>query len=436
MAKLLVSDDDSQVLEVVSLILEGAGHQVVTARNPRDVLPLASQTPLDVIILDVDMPVSGFELLGQLRSAEATSSVPILFLSGLSGGADRVRGLREGADDYLVKPFEPEELVLRVERLVSWNERSGPVRTQESLPVAEEPPEPEATPGSIPLRLGRYEVFDVIGQGSMGTVYRGHDPRLERPVALKTIRLDTARGRHRLEMLERLRREAVTVARFSHPNIVAVYDMGDEGSSAYIAMELVEGRSLRELLQDQGPLPAKAVLPLAVAVARGLTVAHSGEVIHRDVKPGNVLLGWDGAIKVSDFGLAFILSSLAQHSTEVSGTPGHVPPEVLSQKSYTAKGDLFGLGATLYETLTGVHPLAGPTLRDTILNTMHGRIRPLSEVCPDLPPALAALITDLLAFDPEARPSARQVVEIAEREAGGPGQLRWSPELLQPPSDH
>lgn len=429
MAKILVIDDDSQVLELVSLVLEGAGHSVVTTSDSSSVLRLASEIQIDVVILDINMPVSGFEVLGSLRGDEATASIPILFLSGLGDGAHRVRGLREGADDYLVKPFEPEELILRVERLVAWRERSGPVKVIEPRQETYDANDlwsvrPKPKKPAMPLRLGRYEVCDVIGQGSMGTVYHGWDPRLERSVALKTIRLDTTPGGQRLEMLDRLRREAVTIARFSHPNIIAVYDMGDAGDSAFIAMELVDGPSLREFMVQHGPLGVEQMVPLGAQVARGLASAHAAEVIHRDVKPGNVLLGNDGAIKVSDFGLAFVVSSMTEDSTEISGTPGYVPPEVMNQSPYTESGDLFGLGATLYESLTGVHPLAGSTLRDTIMNTLHGRVKPLTDLVTDIPSSLLELVMSLLAVAPENRPTAEEAADSLETQASSRG-YRW-----------
>ena len=435
LARVLVSDDDPQVLELVSLVLEGAGHTVITTSDPRTVLPLVSQSDFQVIILDINMPVSGFELLGKLRDEKSTARLPILFLSGLGGGADRVRGLREGADDYLVKPFEPEELILRVERLISWGDRSNTQDVTDQgrellVDGAEQVTSSFYSPHRMPLRLGRYEVSEVIGQGSMGTVYLGRDPRLERPVALKTIRLDTTPGGQRLEMLDRLRREAVTIARFSQPNIIAVYDMGDAGDSAFIAMEFVDGASLREFILEKGPLQFEHLVPLGAAVARGLAVAHDREVIHRDVKPGNVLLGRDGAIKVSDFGLAFVVSSMIEDSTEISGTPGYVPPEVMNQGPYTESGDVFGLGATLYESLTGVHPLAGSTLRDTIMNTLHGRVKPLVDLVPDLPDWLLDLVMSLLAVDPEGRPTAEDAAQQLEKATTAQG-LRWDPLLLE-----
>ncbi len=395
MAKLLVSDDDPQVLDLVTLVLEDAGHTVVATGDASAVHSLAAQPGIDAIILDVNMPKSGFEILNELRGDPATAALPILFLSGLDGREHRARGLVEGADDYMVKPFEAAELVLRVERMLP----SG--------------------------RFGRYQVHEVLGQGSMGTVHRGLDPRLERPVALKTLRFDTVTSEdQRRELLERLRHEAVTIARLSHPNIVAIYDMGDVERSAFIAMELVDGISLRDCLRTCGPLPVERLVPMAAAVASALALAHARGVIHRDVKPGNVLLGRDGAIKVSDFGLAFVVES-----GEISGTPGYVPPEVLRSLPYTAAGDLFGLGATLYECLAGFHPLIGSTLRQTIANTLEGTFPPLSRHVPGAAGELEDLVTALLAAEPGARPSAAELEERLGRLAAERG-FCWSAEAL------
>lgn len=420
MANLLVSDDDPQVLDLVTLVLEGAGHNVIATGDATKVHSLAARPGIDAIVLDVNMPKSGFEVLNELRGDPATTTLPILFLSGLGDREYRARGLVEGADDYMVKPFEPAELVLRVERLLSFRRQSRPEDGETETERAQD--------GR--LRFGRYEVLDVIGQGSMGTVYRGLDPRLERPVALKTIRLEpSTTADQRQEMLERLRNEAITIARFSHPNIIVVHDMGGVERSAFIAMEFVDGLSLRDYLRTRGPLDPDRVIPLAAAVASGLALAHEREVIHRDVKPGNVLLGHDGAIKVSDFGLAFVVSTMTVDPSGISGTPGFVPPEVLSSKPYSKPGDLFGLGATLYESLSGFHPLTGLTLRETISNTLKGKIRPLSDFL-DVPPELEELVDSLLATDPSMRPVAAVVAEqlaqlAAER------RLQWTADFLK-----
>lgn len=415
MATILVSDDDPQILQMVGLILESEGHEVVRVADPKRVLETARSADPDVVILDVMMPISGYELLEALRDDPRTASAPILFLSGLGEGEDRVRGLRVGADDYLVKPFEPDELALRVERLAAL--RREPAAASEGDDDA--------------LRFGRYVVIEELGKGSMGTVYRGRDPRLEREVALKTIRLDTAATEsHRRELVDLLRNEAVTIARLSHPNIVAVYDMGDTRDTAFVAMELVDGVSLGDYIRVRGAMDPLSMIPVATGIAAGLAQSHAREVVHRDLKPGNVLLGRDVGVKVSDFGLASVVSQLKDDTTELTGTPGYVPPEVLNQRSpYGQAGDLFALGATLYESMAGVHPLAGSSLRDTILNTMHGRYRPLTEVVPRaVPEELSALIDALLSVDPARRPGAGEAAGRLKELADSRG-LRWTGEV-------
>ena len=410
MTKVLVCDDDPQVLQFVCLVLETSGYDVVSTGNGERVPDLASEG-VDAVVLDVMMPVSGLEILSRLRARPETSNVPVLLLSGLATGTDRVRGLREGADDYLVKPFEPDELVLRVERLVSRASTEG----REGY-------------------LGRYEVRGVLGKGSMGSVFRGWDPRLERAVALKTLDADSIRSESlRREMLGRLHHEAVTIARFNHSNIVSIYDMGNSGGAVFIAMELVDGISLADLLVVRERLPVEDLVPIAAGICAGLAGAHELSVIHRDVKPGNVLLGRDGGVKVSDFGLAYVLSSLSEAAGEVHGTPGYVPPEVLREEPYTAAGDLFGLGATLYESLAGEHPLIGQNLRETIDRTLEGRFSPLGERCPDLPPGLCFLVDRLLSASPEDRGTARETRERLE-EMVAAGGYRWSADGLPEPA--
>ena len=260
--------------------------------------------------------------------------------------------------------------------------------------------------------LGRYQVLGVLGVGGMGTVFRGWDPKLERPVALKTVRLGSDFGEaERKQLAARLLREAINAARFQHPNIVAVHDAAHAPGGAFVAMELVEGQSLERFLWERGRLPPELVIPLGAAVARALAAAHGHEIVHRDIKPGNVLLGRDGAIKVVDFGIsATIAEALRADGTQVLGTPGYIAPELLQGDPGGPAADLFALGVLLYTSLAGELPILG-----------RGGAPPRripSE--PALPPDAEAFLLDLLA-DPSRRPRSAQAVaerleEIARRE--------------------
>ena len=408
---------------MVEAALEKAGHSAITCEDPTHVAELAIRHGVDAVVLDVMMPgVSGYEVLHALRSAPRLGGIPILFLSSRGESQDRIRGLKEGADDYLIKPFDPEELVLRVGRLVTQR-------------PAQDVGDPSDLERSLVDRqvigqvyLGRYKALEVVGQGAMGLVFRGWDPRLKRPVALKTLRFDrlAAGSETRQQLVSQLLQEAVTVARVNHPNIVSVYDVGHSDETAFIAMEYVDGESLATWLQHRERLAPEQVIALGLAIAGALGGAHAHDILHHDVKPGNVLLGFDGSIKVTDFGVAQLGTSLARKQEKIFGTPGYLPAETLANKGYTERGDLFGLGAILYLALTGRHAIAGKKIHKVVMNTFKGRIVPPRERVPETPAQLDQLILDLLAKEPEDRvASATEAVQRLEIMA--PKDLEWRP---------
>lgn len=418
MAKVLVIDDEPDILFLVSQALRLGGHDVVTSTEPGRIAELALQHGVDAVVLDVMMPeVSGYDALKKLRDEPRTCNTPVLFLSAHAGSHDRIRGLREGADDFLAKPFAVEELILRVERLTT--PRTAPT-----------PPKPAITPNlerALSSRkvvgqvfLGRYHALEVIGEGAMGLVFRGWDPRLKRPVALKTLRLDRVLDdRHRHERATQLLNEAVTVARFSHPNIVAVYDVESSPDLTFLALELVEGSSLAAYIDTLGPLSVDHTLSLTLLVARALMAAHKNGVVHHDVKPGNVLLGYDGSVKVTDFGVAQLVSSLVEGEGRVFGTAGYLPPEALAGHGYDERGDLFAVGTVVYECLCGLPAFGAGTVHQRVQRTMRENPLPLAELCPHVPEELSDLVRQLLEKDPRDRPeSAEDLVAELESMAG------------------
>ncbi|MEM7354038.1 MAG: serine/threonine protein kinase [Acidobacteriota bacterium] len=278
--------------------------------------------------------------------------------------------------------------------------------------------------------LGRYQIRDVLGKGAMGTVFRGWDPRLERPVALKTLRI----GEHlfpqeRQKLSERLVQEALTLARLQHANIVTVYDVVQAGEDAFIAMELIEGQGLDIYLSHEERLPVDQVVTLGEALLRALDSAHQAEIVHHDLKPANILLGSDGSIKLTDFGISELLTSAHQKRGEfVCGTPGYLAPEALLGESYTERSDLFAIGVVLYQCATGRRPFQGETVRETLVQTVQAPVAPLRDDCPELPGEVERLILALLEKKPEDRPrDARSSAEILEDLAARHG-WRWRPE--------
>lgn len=265
--------------------------------------------------------------------------------------------------------------------------------------------------------LDRYRVVDVLGAGAMGTVFRGWDPKLERAVALKTLKIGGSLTPEERQLLTaRLVKEAVTLASLQHAHIVTVFDVVHEGEAAFIAMELVEGMGLDRYLHQVGRLPQDQVVALGIALLSALETAHQAGFVHHDVKPANILLGSDGSIKFTDFGVSELLTSVHQQQGDfVCGTPGYLAPEALLGDAYTIKSDLFAIGVVLYQCSTGERPFYGETLRDTLVETVKAEVSSPREVCPDMPEEVEGLILALLEKKPEDRPrSARSAARVLE----------------------
>lgn len=252
--------------------------------------------------------------------------------------------------------------------------------------------------------IDRYEIREILGGGSMGLVFRAWDPQLRREVALKTIRLDpTLSDAERATQAMRLVEEAAAMAHLNHPNVVQVFDAKRAGGSAFLAMELAPGTSLEQHLQRHWRLSLEQTLEIAHAVAQALRAAHAAGLVHQDIKPGNILLVDDGGVKVTDFGVANVVNEVAGDASTVYGTPGFLPPEVLQGDPFEASGDLFALGAVLYQCLTGYRPFEGDTVSEIVRATLDGTYPPVGEERRGLPPEVARLVGDLLATSPYRR---------------------------------
>ena len=284
--------------------------------------------------------------------------------------------------------------------------------------------------------LDRYQVRSVLGSGAMGTVFRGWDPRLKRQVALKTVKIqENALASEQERLSGHLAKEAVTLAQLQHPNIVTLYDLLEEGQAMFLAMELVEGKSLERYLWNLGRLPADQAILLAASLLRALEAAHARSLVHHDIKPANILLGKDGSIKLTDFGISQFVTAGQDETDKVFGTPGYLSPEALSGQGYGPTADLFAVGVVLYECLTGKAPFEGFGLNEIISNTLRCEVEPLSSKGIDLPPIFEEIVLSLLAKRPEDRPdnAAQAAAELDKLIAAG--NMRWSPTLLDAEKD-
>jgi serine/threonine protein kinase len=248
----------------------------------------------------------------------------------------------------------------------------------------------------------RYELEEQVGAGGMSTVFRAHDRVLDRRVALKLLHQHYSGDD---EYVQRFLREARTVASLSHPNIVTVIDRGDHEGRQFIVFEYVDGENLKRLIERAGPAPVDRALELAIQVARGLVCAHERGLVHRDVKPQNVLLNGDGQAKVTDFGIAReidVKQGMTQTGT-VLGTSDYISPEQAQGRRVSEATDVYSLGVVLYELLTGEVPFAGDNFVAVAMRHINDPPPSILEKRPDVPPRVAAAVERALAKDPKER---------------------------------
>jgi len=265
--------------------------------------------------------------------------------------------------------------------------------------------------------FGRYRVIDTIGKGAMGMVYKGLDPAIDRPVALKTIRLDNiVDSRDVLELKERLNREAKAAGKLSHPNIVTIYDVGEEQSLQYIAMEYLEGQTLEALINSGYNWDYKTLCKIMIQICEALDFAHEHGIVHRDIKPANIMVLENDRVKVMDFGIARFDSSNMTQSGTALGTPNYISPEQLKGKKVDRRSDIFSLGVVFYEILTGKKPFKGDTISALIYSILHTSPPPPSEINLEVPRIFDKIIAKALVKDPDLRfQTAREMADILRK---------------------
>lgn len=246
---------------------------------------------------------------------------------------------------------------------------------------------------------GRYRLVSRIAVGGMGEVWVGHDEALARDVAVKVLREEFAGD---AGFLERFRTEARNSAQLSHPNIAQLYDYGEQEGSGFLVMELVLGEPMSDLLDRQPVLPTRRLLPILAQTARALHAAHVAGVVHRDVKPGNILLARSGRVKITDFGISTASNQVPMTASGmVMGTAQYLSPEQAIGRAATPASDIYSLGIVAYEALVGNRPFTGPTAVDIAVAHVNTPVPPLPH---DIDPELAAMVMRMLAKDPEERP--------------------------------
>jgi CheY-like chemotaxis protein len=433
---------------------------------------------LDIMMPEVD----GFEVLRRLKQSPDTRDIPVIMISARDDLDSVVRCIEEGAEDHLPKPFEPVLLRARInasldkKRLrdrereyldevkaiaaaasavedghyvpsslsrtamradelgrlarvfdgMAAEVKAREERLREQVSGLRQEIEAvrrravEAGVGDVRLPVGhvlagRYEIELLVGVGAMGTVYRAHDRDLAETVAVKVLRPELLSDH---SVLERFKAEVRLARRISHPSVVRTHDFGESDGVHYLTMEYVEGLTARALLDSRGRLGVAAALALVSQLAQALEAAHAQGVIHRDIKPQNLLLDADGTLKVMDFGVSRLSDSTggAGEAGMLIGTPDYMAPEQLLGADVDPRADLYATGVVLFECLTGQLPFRADSLVAKIAKVLGEDPPSLSVVDRDMPPAVSALVTRLLARERDARlSSARELTRLIEQ---------------------
>lgn len=257
---------------------------------------------------------------------------------------------------------------------------------------------------STPPVLGRYKVLKELGRGSMGVVYLGKDPTIQRFVAIKTMRLDEIDDPDKLQDVRaRFFREAESTGRLSHPNIVTIFDAGEEQGLGYIAMEMLQGTTLTQWSRKPNLLPLEKLIPILATVAEAMDYAHQQGIVHRDIKPANIMLTNDHVVKIMDFGIAKMGTTSKTQTDIVLGTPVYMSPEQIAGKKVDGRSDIFSLGVVMFELLTGRPPFLADNVSALLFAIAHTPHTSIKAIRPDIPLRLKGVIDQALQKDPVHR---------------------------------
>lgn len=277
-------------------------------------------------------------------------------------------------------------------------------KVDDSVVASDDGTKQKSVSDKIPTSFGRYRVIDTVGRGAMGTVYKGEDPAIGRAVALKTIRVDKIADASEVdELRERLNREAKAAGSLSHPNIVTIYDVGQDGDTQYIAMEYLEGYTLEQIIGRDLELNFKIAAKIVYQVCSALSYAHKHNIVHRDIKPANIMVLDGFHVKVMDFGIAHFESSSLTQTGIAMGTPNYISPEQLKGEEVTLSSDIFSLGVVFFELLTGKKPFVGENISNLIMKIINDQPPAPSSYNPKMPPILDIVVKKALEKNPYER---------------------------------
>jgi len=407
----LVVDDDSVIRELLRMHLASADFNVTVAEDGEEAFALIASNPPDLIITDISMPrMDGFELLEAVRARATTAFIPIILLSQHSDVSIFRRGMELGADDFLAKPVKRNDLLNSVgarlkraaqaKQLLQHSNRSDQPRS--TLVV-------EASRGQPAADLDGYRLIKKLGEGGMSQVFLAERADSGEQHVLKLARITADEDG---EIMQRFIAEYALVSQIDHPNVAKIFHQGFSETHAYIAMEYFSEGDLRKLiLQSHTPgthLPPDTAVAILIQVAAALAAVHEIGIVHRDMKPDNVMLRFDGSLALSDFGIAKHAHTELYETAhgEVFGTPVYIAPEQATGQAIDHRADIYSLGAMFFELLTGKPPYQARDAQTMLEQHVHAPL----PVLPKHLTRFAPLVNHMLAKNPDDRPASAHVV--------------------------
>ena len=390
MAHILVVDDDDIIRRVLQTFLVKHGHEVDDAANGEEAIGLFVMHDHDLIIADLNMPIiGGVDLLNEVKSMSPNTPVIIITSSGTVDAA--VECMKCGASDFVSKPLNMKSLIGTVNKCLSLAQKNE----HDILPTH---------PGLS--QIAGYTIHRIIGYGNFAVVYEASpaSDKLPEKIALKVMRPDPTMAPFQREAVaKRFAREAEVASSIVHPNIVRVYDysISYDTGVPYIALEYVDGVTLNRV--DAAHLSYQEAIHVIKQVAEALSAIHAGGILHRDIKPRNILITTDYTAKLTDFGIVKTLDSGLTRSYSLIGTPQYMAPEVFNEHETDCRSDLFSLGIVAYELLVGRLPFNASTLASIAYDIIHAEPSMPSALIDDFPKSLEAIVMKSLRKDPDER---------------------------------
>ena len=414
---LLLADPDAPVRNVLALRLRNEGYAVRTVADGRGALEEVRRERPGLILAEAVLPgLDGFALLDSLKR-EGKGTIPFVFLSSRSDSLSVNKGLLLGASDYLEKPVNVEVLLTKVEKILGRGIEAREASSRLSL--SDLSMGGTATYPMVTFEelrpdvhiMGRFRIQAELGEGAMGKVFKALDERLEEEVVLKVMKIPLSGD---ARVLELFKREIRLARKITHTGVVRIHDFWDAGPLSFVTMEYLEGQDLSQAIDKRGAFPVPVAVRVAIELFEALEAAHAVGVVHRDIKPHNVLMLPTGQIKVLDFGIAQGLEASGTDAGTltgtIAGTPAYMSPEQILGERVDARTDLYSGGVVLYELLTGDTPFRGENSMATVTMHLNVPAPPPSARNASVSPALDAVVLRLLAKDRRQRPAAAREV--------------------------